>query len=334
MLARCSWIGIVLAVALALPSPLAAGDQLRIATFNCEFLERTRIYMKYGLPFDDEDWTDEQRTIWSNAEYREARFQESVQAAAKVIHRTAADVIVLCEVGPEADTKVLRDAVAALGLDYPHMAVCKSADTFTRQHVAVFSKRPFAEVHANIPGRESYEPEFDDAETEDETSISKGMQVVISFNERPLHLFAAHLISERGGHDRDMQRVAQASIIRRNYLPLVRAGKYVVVAGDLNDHRGHPTIRRVRGLDDIDEDLIQTGDAKYFDRNQEDTRWTNQYLGERFQIDHVLLSQSIRDATRDGGRIRSATLAVTETIGDSGILASDHRVLVVNIEAP
>jgi endonuclease/exonuclease/phosphatase family metal-dependent hydrolase len=74
-----------------------------------------------------------------------------------------------------------------------------------------------------------------------------------------IHLYVAHLRSELRGHETDAQRIAQASIIPRHFLPLVQAGAQVVVAGDLNDRHGQQVLSRIRRRDDIWSDLIQTG---------------------------------------------------------------------------
>jgi len=84
------------------------------------------------------------------------------------------------------------------------------------------------------------------------------------------------------------------------------------------------SILRIRGLDDIHEDLIQTGHTKYFDNDKLDTRWTYQYEGVRQQIDHILLSYSVKDACkRDGIKAR--------TIDHGNSMASDHRPLVAEL---
>ena len=133
-----------------------------------------------------------------------------------------------------------------------------------------------------------------------------------------------HLRSEGGEHDADVQRIAQASIVRRHYVEDIRQGARIIVAGDLNDKRGQPTLKRIRGFDDFDADLIQTGNTSFWDNNQLDQRWTHQFEGIRGQIDHILLSPAIKDAALQGGIDASAF--------DHGKpLASDHRPLVVNI---
>jgi endonuclease/exonuclease/phosphatase family metal-dependent hydrolase len=298
---------------------------LTIATFNCEFLTRPKVHIKFGLPFNIEDAGREEQEAWAQPGARDLKYKEAAQAVAEVVHAVGADVIALVEVGNDDDVIELRDEILALGLDYPHAAVGRSRDTATRQYVAVLSRYPLSDFLAEIPGRESFLEEPDDPDTEDDTGVSKGMRVTVSAFGHDFLLYVVHLASERGGHEQDQQRIAQASIVRRHYLPALRDGALVIVAGDLNDKRGQPAIHRIRGFDDIDEDLIQTGLYDYFARGEADTRWTYQYQGIRQQIDHILLSRSIRDLTTSNG-IRAHTVA------HDNALASDHRPLVVTLQ--
>lgn len=177
------------------------------------------------------------------------------------------------------------------------------------------SKLPLTDVVTPIPGREHYFEELDDQESENDTGISKGLKVSFTAEQQRFHLYVVHLASESGGHDQDQQRIAQASIVRRHYLQAARNGKHAIVAGDLNDRRGEPTLQRIRGLDDLWDDLIQTGNVDFFNKNTEDTRWTYQFEGVRGQIDHILVSRSVFDKWKIAS-------VVPEQTND---LASGHR---------
>ncbi len=155
-----------------------------------------------------------------------------------------------------------------------------------------------------------------------------GMRVTFTAAGRDSHLYVVHLVSERGGHEGDAKRVAQASVVRRHYLDSIRRGEHVMVVGDLNDYRGQPAIRRIRGRDDIFADLIQTGRYRYFDADLRDTRWTHEFRGQRRQIDHVLLSQSLKAVTSRSGGIRARVPA------HDGETISDHRPFVVTLRFP
>lgn len=207
-------------------------------------------------------------------------------------------------------------------LNYNHHAVCKSKDSTTGQHIAILSKLPLSDVIKEIPGREFYDTEADDTEGESDTGLSKGMRVTFEFAGQTIHLYGIHLKSERGFSKADGQRVAQASIIRRHYLPLLQKGEHVIVAGDLNDKRGDPTLRRIRGRDDLWEDLIQTGVEKYWQEKGE--RWTYRYKGDRNQIDHILPSYSLKKG------IKASVHKTTETL--EGHPVTDHRGLIVEFD--
>ncbi len=298
-------------------SSAASAERLTVATFNAEFLIRERIHARDGLPLT---LSAAQQAEWPS-QRREAAFMAAVGRVGPVIAATQADVVVLTEVGPEADVASLNQSLGTAR--YPHVAVCQCTDGATQQHVAILSRVPFTRVTRALSGREHYLTELDDAESEQDTGVSKGMKVELTFDGRQISIYAIHLVSERGGHEGDAQRIAQASIVRRHYLRDIAAGRDVIVAGDLNERRGDPTLVRIRGLDDIEPDLIQTGHAEFFG-DQVGERWTYEFQGERNQIDHILLSESIREAATRGG-IRSRVARVTDPE------VSDHSPLIVSI---
>src|SRR5918993_1720771 len=288
-----------LAAFLLLLPALARGEELTIATFNTEFLTRPKVHVKFGFPFDLEDQAH--LAIWNAPGIRDQKFAEGAAAVAKVVASIKADVIVLTEVGDERDVRELASAIAGEGLSYPHVEVCACTDTATRQHVAVLSRFPLTGVLRAIPGREGYYRELDDADSEDDTGISKGILVSFEVAGCVFQLYGLHHASERGGNEQDQQRIAQASLVRRHSLPAINAGELVIVAGDLNHGRGEPAFRRIRGLDDILPDLIQTGSFAYFKDTDPGSRWTYEFQGERNQIDHVLISPSIKEIVKSGG---------------------------------
>ena len=308
-----------------------AGPKVRIATLNCNFLARQTVHVKYGLNLEKKLWTPEETATWTEA-YRNERFRESVASIAVAVKRINADVIVLCEIGEGPDAAALLEEVNRPAPLYPFAIVADSSDTATAQSVAVFSKVELTNGQGQIPGRESYETELDDLDEESDTALSKGLVTDFQVGSQLVHLYATHLKSERGGHESDAQRIAQASIVRRNYLAQLRRGEHVIVAGDLNDHPGQPAIRRIMGRDDIDDDLLFTGHAKFFDQSKLDDRWSFSYLGRRELIAYVLISKSLREQTLRGGSILAETLPVTEKLGDSDILATDHRSFILTLE--
>jgi len=259
---------------------------------------------------------------------RDQKFAEGARAVALVVATINADVIVLTEVGDRRDVDELNAAIAANGVSYAHVAVCECDDTFTTQHVAVLSKLPLDEVTPKVAGREGYYRERDDDDSQDDTGISKGIIVRFTFEGRPFRLFGLHLVSEAGPADADEQRIAQASIVRRVMLPAIMEGReLMIVAGDLNDGRGQPALRRMSGFDDIWPDLIETGDFKYFP-NDPGSRWTYEFQGIRNQIDHILLSPSVKMLVRRDDNIRPRVPEQTDKT------ASDHRPFVLTLSVP
>jgi predicted extracellular nuclease len=306
---------------------VVAADEFTIATFNTEFLTRPKVHMKFGFKFNLSDESASIQQAWAQPGFRDLKFSEAAAAVAKVIADIDADLIVLVEVGDETDVNELNAAIAAEGVSYPHVEVCTCTDHTTQQHVAVLSKVSLSDVQGFLPGRATYYEELDDSETENDTGISKGLKVTFQAEGETFNLFGVHLASERGGHEQDEQRIAQATIVRRLTVPLLNADEHVIVAGDLNDYRGQPALRRIRGLDDIWPDLIQTGHHEYFEADERDTRWTYEFRGVRNQIDHILLSRSIRNLTGGGGIKPSVP-------GQDDELASDHRAFVLVLDLP
>jgi endonuclease/exonuclease/phosphatase family metal-dependent hydrolase len=304
---------LILAFLFAAP---AFAQDVTVATFNCEWLVLGEVHRKPWVGVDEDDWDDDA--------FRAARFREAAGHVAAVLARTDADVLALTEVGDSTDVAVLAEALDSLGVPYPHRFVGHSDDRMTGQHVAVLSRLPLSDLRDRIPGRAVYLGEPDDPETEDDTGLSKALRVTVDAHGRPLLLYVAHLVSERGGYEADAQRLAQAEVLRRHMLPALGADSLVVVAGDFNDGRGQPTLRRLRGLDDPHPDLLQTGLAGYFDDDEVDERWTYVFEGERQQIDHVLVSFAVHDAVLRSG-------IDTRTLDHGDPLASDHRPLVVRL---
>ncbi len=310
-------------LALLLP---AQRDTLTITTFNCEFLNERKVHIKYDLETPGSEW--------KNEDFRRQRFIEASAVVADFLSTFDSDVLILTEVGNRTEVELLQQQLKDRGQNYPFWKVCESKDRGTGQHVAILSRWKIKDAVLSIPGREFYIAEEDDpAEEIKDTGLSKAMRVVITRNNREFIIYGAHLISERLGPEDDYKRLAQASILRRHMLKDLQDGKFVIVAGDFNDHRGQPPLRRLRGLDDIFEDFIQTGYTRYFDKDKYDTRWTYEYMGERQQIDHILISLSLKEACLRGG-IRAETRAPspsTRLIDNRKVRVSDHRALTVSL---
>ena len=307
----------------------AQAETLTVATFNAEFLFPSRVHVKYGLNFNMSRNTPAEQAQWAPPAFRSTQFDAAVDTVAEFLATAETDVLTLTEVGKGADLTALVNALETNGADYPFVEVCDCNDGIG-QNVAILSKHSFVgTVVKSIPGREVYDLESDDPDEQKDTGISKGLRATIEIDGEKIHIYVVHLASEREGHEKDQQRIAQATIVRRHALSAINANEHVIITGDLNDRRGQPTLRRLRGLDDIWPDLIQTGNYKYFDKGEEASRWTYEFRGELNQIDHILLSYGLRK--NQTSSIRTKVIDVPD--GDDPSI-SDHRPLIVEIDLP
>ena len=297
----------------------ALSQEVTIATFNAEFLNKTRIHVKFGKRFDLKDESKKEQRFWNNDANRNDKLKEASINVAQMIKQMEADIVTLTEVGGAEDLEILLAALSQMGVNYDYWEVCDCTDNFTGQHVAVLSKYPLNKVWKQIPGRALYLEETD-GDSEDETGISKGMKVTATIEGKEIDIFVLHLKSERGGYDSDAQRLAQASIARRAVIQQLNKGRKVIVAGDLNSEKGTESIYRIRGFDDIYEELIQTGHSQYFEST--DVRWTYNYRGEPEQIDHILISPGLTSSN-------DIKTSILETNDDK---ISDHNPVIVRLK--
>ncbi len=318
-----------------------AGETVRIGTLNCEWLSHETVHVKYGLPLFLDDWTPEDHARWTSYGSREKLFAAACEQVAALIARMDVDVLALQEVGPHADNEKVHEALQRLGGGYAHRVT--GSHSF-RQYVAVWSKHAPRDLVSPLPGRACYYTELDDDDSERTTAVSKGMHVLLDIDGHRIHFYCFHLKSEGGGHESDAKRVAQADIIRRHtlqFLDTARSGtpeqEFVIVAGDLNDGPGQPALRRIRGRDDIFEDLIQTWHTDYYhDHSKWPQRYSYDYQGSRNRIDHVLPSLNMMDILHDQYDddtpygISAEALDVVERLA-GGHVATDHRPFIITL---
>lgn len=296
----------------------AVSQEVTVATFNVEFLNKSRVHIKFGKQFDISRESKKEQKFWADDDNRVNKLEEASANVAKMIKRVDADIITLTEAGDAEDLEVLINELSKIGVNYDHWEVCDCTDSFTGQHVAILSKYPLKEVWSQIPGRSLYLEETD-GDAEGETGISKGLKVTVAIDEKEIDVFVLHLKSERGGYESDAKRLAQANIARRAIIKQLNQGRKVIVTGDLNSEKGSGTIYRIRGFDDLYEELIQTGHSDYFEST--DVRWTYNYKGEPEQIDHILISPEL---TSQSG-IKTSIIEVNDP------LISDHNPIVVKL---
>ena len=282
----------------------ANSAEVKFATFN--------VYWLFDDKAPHKKWWDDFRGKTGQT------YDQAIAAVAAVIKKTEADVIGLQEVEHDDVVKDLQVALKAMGVDYPHRWTGKGADNTTGQDVAMLSRFPAdgAPVLEHPGERETYLTEIDRG-NEKTTGLSKVLRVNIKIGNETLPVFVLHLKSQRGGYESDQQRQAQSSIIRRLTLPLIRNGQRFIVMGDMNADRGSQSLRRLRGLDDVEADLVQPIHLKAFMRH----KWTYWYGGRGQQIDHVLVSPALAKAVKSGrvvyGHDRSA---------------SDHNPLILTLD--
>ena len=296
----------------------ATSQDITVATFNAEFLNTSKIHVKFGKQFDLSREPMDVQNFWNNQANRTSKFKEASASVAKMIKQMNADILTLTEVGGKDDLEVLINELNLIGVNYDYWEVCDCKDRSTGQHVAVLSRYPLKEVWSQIKGRSIYLEELD-GDSEAETEISKGLKVTATINQKDIDIFVLHLKSERGGYDSDAQRLAQANIARRAIIKQLTQGRKVMVTGDLNSEKGSPSLYRIRGFDDVYEELIQTGLSQYFQNT--DVRWTYNYKGEPEQIDHILISPGLTN--RSG--IKTSILETNDH------KISDHNPVIVKL---
>lgn len=309
-------------------SGLLLGQDLKIATFNCEFLLKRKVHMKYGLPYNMKYAPKNAQQEWRDDRFRQKKFEDATRQVAAYLKTINADVLGLTEVGNASEVQLLVEALKREGLEYKYWKVCKSDDTSTGQHVAILSKYALSNIVPSFPNRGLYFTESDKDELQ-ETGLSKAMKATIQVKNAPIHLFLFHLKSERGGEDSDQKRLMQAEIARRITIPYIQKGEHVVVMGDLNSEKRHPSLLTIRGFKDIQEELIQTGDHNFFENY--DTRWTYNYKGQKEQIDHILLSLSLKNACKPNNPKQKQWGVKTSIIKSPNETVSDHNALVVEL---
>lgn len=293
-------------------------QDITVATFNAEFLNKKKVHIKFGKRFNIKDESADIQNFWSKESNRSNKLKEASANVAQFIKQMNADILTLTEVGNAEDLKVLLSELKKIGVDYPYWEVGDSQDRFTGQHVAIFSKYPLKEVWKEIEGRSIYLEELD-GDSERETGVSKGLKVTATINKKDIDVFVFHLKSERGGFESDAQRIAQATVARRAIIKQLNLGRKLIVTGDLNSEKKSASLYRIRGFDDIYEELIQTGLSPYFKSTK--IRWTYNYKGEPEQIDHILISPGL--TKRKGIQTR-----IIEVKNDR---ISDHNPVIVKL---
>jgi len=245
--------------------------------------------------------------------------ENEITELVKIIVATAPDVFGVCEIGVEADLADLKTRLASAGINYPHAALALAADK--TRHVALLSKYPI--VANNSQTDLTYRI------GEKELSFQRGIldvtvQAAAGYQLRCLGL---HLKSKR-----EVEEASQA-IMRRNEAELLRAHidkiltekpeTNLIVYGDFNETRNELPIKVVRGRFGTPTALtdIQLADER-------GDRWTYywRYADQYSRFDFIFASKGlVPEILQEKSRIHHG--------GANWYLASDHRPLVVRIEA-
>lgn len=284
--------------------PARAGE-ITIASFNCYWLFQTS-------------------SSWYAKTRGDQPYSEAISGVAKVIKSLDADIIGLQEIQNKAVIADLTKAIKALGKDYKYSWVGKAGG----QNVALLSMyKSVGEPILKFEDREGYLLEAGPTDAESDTAASKAIRVDLDVDGVTLPVFVTHLKSQlpqqsAGYLGSDNQRKAQASIIRRLILPLIKSGKRFVVMGDLNAGLGSPTLRRIRGFDDVGADLIQpalierkASGAKYPTPLFSGNRWSHVHQGRTKLIDHILLAPAFNKRDVKSGRV---LFSHPKTVSDHG----------------
>lgn len=289
-----------------------AQSTVSVTTLNCEFLSSKNIHVKYGEKIrlskaKKKEWTP----------IRAEKYLNSAQNVASSLKRIDSDVYALTEIGTQDDLEELLLILKDINPEYKYFAVAKSKDTYTAQNVGVISKYPIQVISKSTDERTLYFPEEDELwKDASETGISKYGLFMVDLPKESFLLGIAHLVSEAGGAEKDAQRLAQASILRRLTL---KEGVPLILAGDLNAAKGSPVTLRIRGFNDIFPELYTCSDSRFTNGN---SVYTYNFKGYRSQIDHIFFNAEFKNLLKSRKPLKTQTISVPEDV-------SDHKALYV-----
>ena len=135
-------------------------QDLRVATFNCEFLVLSKVHKKFGLPLDLRNVRSSSIEQWKDKTFRANKFREACASVAVKIKEIDADVIGLTEIGKKAEAEILHEELVKIGVNYKFREVSTGSDP-TGQRVAIFSKYRLKNVERRFNERSLYYIETD-----------------------------------------------------------------------------------------------------------------------------------------------------------------------------
>lgn len=293
---------LLLIAILAFSSTSVPAEELIILSMNTEF------FFDHEAPHGEVVGSSNGPPIPTEQEWK-----TKAKAIAKKIDSTYANIVGLAEV---ENQRVVEEVKANLHNPASwHVVFEEGRDTFTGQDVALLTKYPaIQESITNFPDeREVY---FQN-DKEESVNPSKILAATIILEDMDFYLIVTHLISRRGNND--AKRLAQANVLRRHAVMAMMKNQNVIVMGDMNDTPETPAIKRIRGLDDIWQDLIQTANEV-----PAEERYTYVHEGEKNLLDHILLSPSLYKYFRQVSQEKRCKI-----IGLDGI--SGHRAVLARV---
>jgi len=279
----------------------ARAERITIATYNLEN------YVSVGRRVDG---------VYRENYPKPAEEKEALHAVIADLH---ADVVMLQEMGPPAYLRELQADLERMGEAYPYGQVLEAADK--ERHVAVISRRPFAQLAPHADLRIRYFGSFQ--------PVKRGLlEVRFKVGHGVLTVFAVHLkskLTERPDDEQSaLERVGEARAVRDCILrefPDPALSEFILL-GDCNDV---PKSKPITAL-------LHRGKTKLFDLipavDSRGEMWTEWYHREDSysRIDYAMISPGIAGAVV-GGVARIGDGAAT-------LVASDHRPVVVTLDLP
>lgn len=335
---RCVRCPLLFTFALLLAAPAAAGQRLRIVTFNCEIL---------AAP-------DERLTI-QKYRFNIAR-RDQFERIAAVIETLEPDVLALEEVTSKEAVDLLVKLLHAKGLDEYRGYHVDGHDTFMKLDVAFITRHPVDDVEGQ-PIRciwsDSDDPtwraEFvyarrDGSVGRSSTSLTRNALCFVTIGGQKLGLLGLHLKSNPDDGYSNGRRTAEAEVVRRIVrTEIVARGYTPIVLGDLNDYdpdvpdrdeaRDTKTqvLRRLKDYDPQTQGAELVNAAAKIPRQAD--RYTSHWdrnengaddIGDvKTMLDHILLHKSLMP------RVRRVFIDHSH-----GLATSDHFPVVVDLDLP
>lgn len=325
-------------IALVIVPEARAGQRLRIATFNCEFLAAPG----ENLPIEKYRWDTARR--------------EQFERIAAVIETLDPDIINLVEVTSKASVDLLVEILHEKGMkDYCGYHI-DGHDNYLKIDVACISKHALDDVEG-APIRCIYSDADDETWRADyvfarangevgkgNASLARNALYFVTVGEHKLGFLGLHLKSNPDDSYANGLRTAEAEIVRRIVRQeIVKRGYTPIVLGDLNDYdpdvpdrddkRDSQTevIQRIKDYEPDHEgaELVNAASKIARQADRYTSHWDRNENGAddpgdvKTMIDHILLHESLMP------HVQRAFISHTHDLR-----TSDHYPVVVDLDLP